>query len=134
MTDAFTVPLGTPSKLAYLIRLDEDTWFRYSDEQREQCKAYWREQALGWRDESRGVDIRIICLQLLPDPIFPTRGKETPYVIWQERVLREGECAHDWTNTIAHVKFLEDWHPVLAGRFCPNCREFHPHTINTMPR
>jgi hypothetical protein len=90
MADDFDVPLGTPSKLAYLVRLDEDVWLRYSDADRKACQELWREEAEHWNDVP-GYDIRIVCLQLIPDPLFPSTDKTKPYVGWQYTLKRRDD-------------------------------------------
>lgn len=92
MTDDLEVPLGTPSKLAYLIRMEEDTWLRYSEDDRKACKDLWHDEAVRCAAEPDN-DIRIICLLLIPDPIFPSTDKEKPYVEWQQ-LLNEKDPDH----------------------------------------
>ena len=90
MTDTFGVPLGTPSKLAYLIRMEEDTWLRWPEGDREAAKELWLEEAKRHVTEG-GADLRIVCLQLIPDPLFPSTAKTTPYVEWQVLLRKPDE-------------------------------------------
>ena len=66
----------------YLIRKDEDYWLSHSDE----SKANMQDR---WKYEAETIGANRVVLQLIPDPIFPSTSKETPYIAWQERLKDE---------------------------------------------
>lgn len=67
---------GTASEQAYLVAYNEDLWFSYSEETREFCKETWIRKA-------EPLNVRFVVLRLTPDPVFPMRGHEKPYVEWR---------------------------------------------------
>lgn len=67
---------GSATDNAYFVQYDEDQWNLYDDAGKEYCKAYWIKKA-----EPLGV--RFVALRLIPDPLFPATGRETPYIAWQ---------------------------------------------------
>lgn len=127
MTDTLDVPLGTPSKLAYLIRLDEDAWLKLVKEGwQDTCYQVWRDEAQRWKADPKH-DIRVVCLQLIPDPLFPSTERTAPYVHWQEPVLGEGEHTHAWVDTQQGVYLDGGWLITGEGKVCTVCHEFRLH-------
>lgn len=74
---------GSPAGMAYVVRYDEDQWMKYDEKGQEYCKSYWIKRAMPMRD------IEVVCLQLIPDTLFPSHGHERPYIAWQHRLERD---------------------------------------------
>lgn len=89
------VPEGEQTTNVYLIKYEEDLWFRFNEAGREFCKQTWIKKA-----EPCGVEE--VVLQLIPDPVFPGFGKEKPYIEWRHKFPKvpEGEWTEKVTVTV----------------------------------
>lgn len=74
---------GLMSAGVYLVKYDEDLWFKFTDEAQEFCKQKWIEEA------QVAAGCKEVALQLVPDPLFPIHGKEVPYIIWRHKFANE---------------------------------------------
>lgn len=64
---------GSPSETVYLVRYDEEQWLKYDEAGQQFCFDTWIKKATP-------LGCKFVTLILEPDPLFPTNGKEKPYV------------------------------------------------------
>jgi len=86
---------GSVAGAGYFIQYDEDQWNLYDDAGKEYCYSYWIKKA-------RPMGVVYVALQLIPDPLFPSSARETPYIAWQHMFEVQAEVNYT-TKTVVHV-------------------------------
>ncbi len=84
-------PQYASGELVAYVRYDEELFLSLHEERQQFCYRTWIEKM----QPVEGV--RFLVLQLIPDPLFPTRGNETPYIHWRHDFDRKG--GKPWTVT-----------------------------------
>lgn len=92
--------------ISYVITYDEDQWFQYSPERQEQCKADWMKRA------NAMPNIRVVCLRLVPDPLFPRSEQSKPYIAWQQDTDRTTRK----NGKVSFVQLREAYHQFIKTR------------------
>lgn len=66
----------------YLVEYDEDQWLKYDKEGQEFCFETWAKKA-------KPLGAVFVVLRLVPDPLFPSGEKTTPYIFRSYPVEQE---------------------------------------------
>ena len=75
--DNLPEPSYASGEMVAYVRYGEEQFLAYDDERKAFCYSEWI------RKMEPLEGIRFLVLQLIPDPLFPTRGNELPYIYWR---------------------------------------------------
>lgn len=118
MTD-INVPDGSAVGLTYFVSYSEDLWLGLDDDRREYCKQRWLEVA------TPIPGVRFIVLRLIPDPLFPSTDKESPYVAWQQEIEKQGDADYTMKAVIA-VEMNVEWTAALQSKMMRDMAAHYP--------